>query len=256
MPESGRMQLAVLIDAENLAANHADHLFAEVAKRGKAHIRRIYGDFTLASLKPWTDAIFRHSLVAQQQFSIASGKNSSDIMLVIDAMDLLHGGGLDGFFIASSDSDFSRLAQRIREAGLKVIGFGSSTAQVSLQQSCHEFISIAPRPKVADNPVKPAKGKPARPAVPPKDHKSGEKLLDEARDLICRAIGACCQDGGWMSVAELGKHLHKSHPGFSTKKYGSATLGKLVKRIGELETVEKEPAKICFRIKNTTSKTD
>ena len=117
-------RLAVLIDADNASAKIAGRLFEEIAKIGEASVRRIYGDFSGPRLKPWADILAQHAIIPQQQFAYTAGKNASDIALVIDAMDLLHSGRFDGFCLVSSDSDFTRLASRIREQGLDVYGFG------------------------------------------------------------------------------------------------------------------------------------
>src|SRR3954470_22331450 len=123
-PESRSPRLAVLIDADNASARIAQGLFEEIAKLGEASVRRIYGDFSDAHLKSWTGILSTHAIMPHQNFAYTSGKNASDIALVIDAMDLLHSGRFDGFCLVSSDSDFTRLAARIREQGVDVYGFG------------------------------------------------------------------------------------------------------------------------------------
>ncbi|MFN5453125.1 NYN domain-containing protein, partial [Bradyrhizobium sp.] len=137
-PRSPR--LAVLIDADNASAKIVDGLFEEIAKIGEASVRRIYGDFSSPRSKPWADTLARHAIVPQQQFAYTTGKNASDITLVIDAMDLLHSGRFDGFCLVSSDSDFTRLAARIREQGIDVFGFGEQKTPESFRQACRRFI--------------------------------------------------------------------------------------------------------------------
>jgi len=132
-------KLAVLIDADNASARIADGLFGEIAKIGEASVRRIYGDFSGARLKSWADIISTHAIVPQQNFANTVGKNASDIALVIDAMDLLHSERFDGFCLVSSDSDFTRLAARIREQGTDVFGFGEQKTPESFRQACHRF---------------------------------------------------------------------------------------------------------------------
>src|SRR5436190_22507032 len=124
MAEPRAPRLAVLIDADNTSARIASGLFSEIAKIGEASVRRIYGDFSGTRLKGWADVLSAHAIMAHQNFANTTGKNASDIALVIDAMDLLHSGLFDGFCLVSSDSDFTRLAARIREQGLDVYGFG------------------------------------------------------------------------------------------------------------------------------------
>ena len=141
-PRSSR--LAVLIDADNASARIADGLFSEIAKIGEASVRRIYGDFSGSRLKSWADILSKHAIVPQQNFANTVGKNASDIALVIDAMDLLHSGRFEGFCLVSSDSDFTRLAARIREQGTDVFGFGEQKTRCALDgqrggMELHEF---------------------------------------------------------------------------------------------------------------------
>src|SRR5271156_4315387 len=141
MPSEARSpRLAVLIDADNTSAKIADGLFEEIAKIGEASVRRIYGDFSSARSKGWADVLSKHAIIPQQQFSYTTGKNASDITLVIDAMDLLHSGRFDGFCLVSSDSDFTRLASRIREQGVDVFGFGEQKTPESFRQACRRFV--------------------------------------------------------------------------------------------------------------------
>ena len=133
-------RLAVLIDADNASPRIADGLFEEIAKIGEASVRRIYGDFSGGRLKAWAEILSRHGIIAQQNFAYTSGKNASDIALVIDAMDLLQKDRFDGFCLVSSDSDFTRLASRIREEGVDVYGFGEQKTPESFRQACRRFI--------------------------------------------------------------------------------------------------------------------
>ena len=137
-PRSPR--LAVLIDADNTSPRIAAGLFDEIAKIGEASVRRIYGDFSSTRLKSWADLLNRYAIVPQQNFAYTTGKNASDIALVIDAMDLLYSGRFDGFCLVSSDSDFTRLASRIREQGVDVFGFGAQKTPESFRQACRRFI--------------------------------------------------------------------------------------------------------------------
>src|SRR6188508_2970186 len=133
-------RLAVLIDADNASAKIADGLFEEIAKIGEASVRRIYGDFSNARSRGWADILSKHAIIPQQQFAYTTGKNASDIALVIDAMDLLHSGRFNGFCLVSSDSDFTRLAARIREQGTDVYGFGEQKTPESFRQACRRFV--------------------------------------------------------------------------------------------------------------------
>jgi uncharacterized LabA/DUF88 family protein len=139
-PRPKRLSLAVLVDAENASPKIASQLFEEIAKIGDANVRRIYGDFTKPHLNGWAVVLAKHAVNVRQNFAYTTKKNSSDMELVIDAMDLLHGGRVDGFCLVSSDSDFTGLAKRIREQGLQVYGFGEQKTPESLRQACHRFI--------------------------------------------------------------------------------------------------------------------
>src|SRR4051812_20203422 len=141
MPAEPRLlRLAVLIDADNTSARIAPGLFEEVAKFGEASVRRIYGDFSSPRLRPWIEILQKHAIDPYQQFAYTTGKNASDIALVIDAMDLLHSGRFDGFCLVSSDSDFTRLASRLREEGADVYGFGARKTPESFPPACRRFI--------------------------------------------------------------------------------------------------------------------
>ena len=141
MPEESRpRRLAILIDADNTSPRIAAGLFEEVAKFGEASVRRIYGDFSGQRLKSWADILQKYAIDPYQQFAYTTGKNASDIALVIDAMDLLHSGQFDGFCLVSSDSDFTRLASRLREQGADVFGFGEQKTPESFRQACRKFI--------------------------------------------------------------------------------------------------------------------
>ena len=141
MPEESRpRRLAILIDADNTSPRIAAGLFEEVAKFGEARVRRIYGDFSGQRLKSWAEILQKYAIDPYQQFAYTTGKNASDIALVIDAMDLLHSGRFDGFCLVSSDSDFTRLASRLREQGADVFGFGEQKTPESFRQACRKFI--------------------------------------------------------------------------------------------------------------------
>ena len=133
-------RFAVLIDADNTSSRIVDGLFEEIARFGEPSVRRIYGDFSSSRLKSWTEVLQKHAIDPYQQFAYTSGKNASDIALVIDAMDLLHSGRFDGFCLVSSDSDFTRLASRLREEGADVYGFGAQKTPESFRQACRRFI--------------------------------------------------------------------------------------------------------------------
>lgn len=227
--ESGPPRLAVLIDADNASHKIADGLFAEVAKLGHASVRRIYGDFSGTQAKGWGAARVKHAIVPNQQFANVPGKNATDIALIIDAMDLLHRGGLDGFCIVSSDSDFTRLATRIREHGLAVFGFGRKEAAESFRQACWLFVDTDTLiPKAAPKQVKTAAEKVTKapqavakvtPIIAP---------LAEAERLILRALGETGAGTGWIAIETVHQQILKLDSTFKPKAYGYSKLSALV----------------------------
>jgi hypothetical protein len=217
-------RLAVLIDGENASARIADALFTEIATLGEASARRIYGDAASPALRHWVDVLPRWAIQWQQNFAHTKGKNSGDIALVIDAMDLLHSGRFDGFCLVSSDSDFTRLAARIREQGVPVYGFGEEKTPESFRQACTRFIytenlmaanETAPSDTLADVP----KRKPSA-----------------ASPLIAKAIADMDEDGdGWVLIGGIGTRLRNAYPDFDQRSYGHAKLSDLIRATGRFE---------------------
>ena len=203
--------LAVLVDADNAQASVTSELLAEVARYGTATVKRAYGDWTTPNLAGWKDVLHIHAIQPIQQFSYTSGKNSTDSALIIDAMDLLHGGKLDGFCLVSSDSDFTRLATRIREAGFSVYGFGEQKTPKPFVAACDKFVytEILRRP---------LPGTVAEPQV-----------QTPLKPLLSAAISAAAQDDGWALLAVVGGLVLKSDPSFDPRNFGFKKLGELVK---------------------------
>jgi hypothetical protein len=217
-------KLAVLIDADNTSPKVADGLFDEVAKIGEASLRRIYGDFSKGQQAGWERVLQRHAILAQQQFAYTTGKNSTDIALVIDAMDLMHSGRFDGFCLVSSDSDFTRLAARIREQGLDVYGIGQQKTPEAFRQACTRFIFTENfvRETEAGAPA------PARTALSP---------LSEAVELIGKALEQMEDDAeGWYQLGAVGQRMQNLSPEFDTRTFGHAKLSDLVVATDRFET--------------------
>ena len=232
-PRSPR--LAVLIDADNTSAKIADRLFEEIAQLGEASVRRIYGDFTRAGLRGWTDILAKHAIIAHQQFAYVTGKNASDIALVIDAMDLMHSGRFEGFCLVSSDSDFTRLAARIREQGLDVFGFGERKTPESFRQACRRFIYtenllLGAQAQTGAAPVK---------AQTPSD----------AVPLLKTAIAQMDSEDGWVSLGALGTRLANLAPDFDPRSYGVAKLSDLVRKSGAFEVDQTEGRRLRVKLK-------
>lgn len=213
-------KLAVLIDADNTSPKVADGLFEEVAKIGEASLRRIYGDFSRGQLAGWEKVLARHAILAQQQFAYTTGKNSTDITLVIDAMDLLHSGRFDGFCLVSSDSDFTRLAARIREQGVDVYGIGQAKTPESFRQACTRFV-------FTENFV---------PDERPKTAKTTLRPMGEAVELIGKALEQLEEDAeGWYQLGTVGQRLNNLSSEFDTRTFGQGKLSDLVEATGRFE---------------------
>jgi hypothetical protein len=216
-------RLAVLIDADNTSPKVADGLFDEVAKVGEASLRRIYGDFSKGQQAGWEKVLARHAILPFQQFAYTTGKNSTDITLVIDAMDLLHTGRFDGFCLVSSDSDFTRLAARIREQGVDVYGIGQQKTPEAFRQACTRFIFT--ENFAADEPGQPAatSGRALRP-------------IGEATALIAKALEQMDDDAeGWYRLGAVGQRLQNLSPEFDTRTFGHPKLSDLVVATGTYE---------------------
>ncbi len=238
MPSETRSpRLAVLIDADNASAKIADGLFEEIAKIGEASVRRIYGDFSSARSKGWADTLSRHAIIPQQQFAYTTGKNASDITLVIDAMDLLHSGRFDGFCLVSSDSDFTRLAARIREQGIDVYGFGERKTPESFRQACRRFIyteNLLAPPPAGDGEAKGAKAlQPASSAAP----------------VLRKVIEQMETEDGWVPLGAVGTQLANLASDFDPRTYGFRKLSDLVRETKAFEIDHPEGGHMKIRIK-------
>jgi uncharacterized LabA/DUF88 family protein len=203
-------RLAVLIDSDNTTATLTTELLEEIAKFGTPTVKRAYGDWTTPQLAGWKEELLRHAIQPMQQFAYTRGKNSTDSALIIDAMDLLYAGNVEGFVIVSSDSDFTRLATRLREAGMTVYGLGRRNTPTAFVAACDRFVYLD---LLGDQP-------------------SGEKTAPVAPDLkrlLSTAISSTSKDDGWSNLGEVGSYLVKSHAAFDPRDYGHGKLGELVR---------------------------
>lgn len=244
MARDGTKLLAVLIDADNVLARHAEAILKEISTIGEPALRRVYGDWSSQQLAGWKSAARDLGLVMHQQSANTKGKNASDIGLVIDAMDILHQGKFDGFVLVSSDSDFTRLASRIREEGLDVVGIGEAKTPESLRKVCNRFILIenitgeaTPEPKPATKSEPAAKAEPA-PVKRPET---------EAIPLIRKAMTSIDPDGEWFSLGQIGQYMVRADPDFDPRTYGSARLSDLVKRLTKRFEVRKDGNQLMVR---------
>ena len=217
-------RLAVLIDAENVPAKHVAEIFEEVATLGEAGLRRIYGDFSGGTPQGWSaEKLAEYAIVPHQQFANTTGKNAGDIALVIDAMDILHSGRFGGFVLVSSDSDFTRLASRIREQGLSVFGIGEEKTPNAFKKACNRFILIENIKKEEMNGGEKVK------AVQPK------KELNHAFQLIRNVVHKSEEPDGWAGLGWVGSQLSMNYPDFDTRTYGFKRLSDLVRATGKFE---------------------
>lgn len=226
--EPSDLRLAVLIDAENAQASIVGNLLAEIAKIGSAAVKRIYGDFTSPLLSSWRNCLLEHSIQPIQQFHNTTGKNATDSALIIDAMDLLHSRRFGGYCIVSSDGDFTRLATRIREEGLKVYGFGEQKTPKSFVAACDRFTYtelLRPEGKRSDGGNGDGAGSfPAMEPIQPKDAR-----LDQ---LLRRAVDASADETGWAFLGKVGNYLVNQHSDFDPRNYGHKKLASLFEAVG------------------------
>jgi hypothetical protein len=240
--------LAVLIDADNVLARHAEAILKEIGTIGEPALRRVYGDWSSQQLSGWKTAARDLGLVMHQQSANTKGKNASDIGLVIDAMDILHAGKFDGFVLVSSDSDFTRLASRIREEGLEVIGIGEGKTPESLRKVCNRFILIENITGEADaGPEAKAPAAPSRAAAADPSPAPVKRPETEAIPLVRKAMTAIDPDGEWYSLGQIGQYLVRSDPDFDPRTYGSGRLSDLLKRLSKRFEVRKEGNQMMVR---------
>ena len=217
-------RLAVLIDADNAQPSITEGLLAEVAKYGTAHVKRAYGDWTGTSLRGWKDQLLSQSIQPIQQFAYTSGKNATDAAMVIDAMDLLYSGRFDGFCIVSSDSDFTRLAARLRESGLTVYGFGERKTPKPFVAACDKFIYVENLTYPESPAAAPDAAPRSKPVLTATQLKRDSALVNQLRN----AIEAASDDDGWAALASVGHIITKQQPDFDSRSYGYAKLSDLI----------------------------
>jgi hypothetical protein len=248
--EDGQRRLAVLIDADNAQASIIEGLLAEIARYGVASVKRIYGDWTSSHANSWKNSLLKHSINPVQQFPYTTGKNATDSTMIIDAMDLMYTGRFDGFCIVSSDSDFTRLAQRLREEGLMVFGFGEKKTPESFVAACDKFVyTEVLRPDVT--PSIPALTKPSptsKTTKPVAIKTTAMKVADTVAakpvvavlpiKLIRQAIEEESDENGWAHLSAVGSYLTKIRPDFDPRLYGHAKLSNLFKKNAQYFSVE------------------
>jgi uncharacterized LabA/DUF88 family protein len=236
-PAENAARLAVLIDADNAQPAIVDVLLAEIAKYGTAHVKRAYGDWTTGNLRGWKDQLLAQSIQPIQQFAYTRGKNATDAAMVIDAMDLLYSGRFDGFCIVSSDSDFTRLATRIRESGPIVYGFGERKTPKPFVAACDKFIYIE-NLSYAEGSTEPA-GEPLA-----RTTRASAAQLKADTTLVSRlrnAVEAASDDDGWAPLASVGQIITNQSPDFDSRTYGYAKLSDLMTATTLFEVERRSP---------------
>ncbi|MCW1923777.1 NYN domain-containing protein [Luteolibacter arcticus] len=226
--------LAVLIDADNASAAVIAAVLTEVATYGTASVKRIYGNWTSEQLKSWKAPLLEHSIQPIQQFSYTTGKNSTDSAMIIDAMDLLYTGRFSGFCLVTSDSDFTRLAARIREQGLMVLGFGEKKTPKPFVAACDKFIYTEVIQVASDTAGTGSEGKGKKAGA---DLRKDDKLVKRIRMAIDSATG---EESEWASLGLVGTHLSKLMPDFDSRNYGYGKLSDLLEAIGLFELSRKD----------------
>lgn len=237
-------RLAMLIDGDNAEAKLLDKMLDEASKHGTVTIRRIYGDWTDKSMSRWSEAANKHAFQTPHQLNYTTGKNATDTFMVIDAMDVLHSGHVDGFCIVSSDSDFTGLAKRARESGMFVMGMGRTTTPESFRKACEvftfvEFLSDRPRAVAVKGQRAKRGAQDATDDQQAEPQRGSEPQLPDWKDVVFKAIEMTAQEE-WARLADVGNNIRKADSSFDTRAYGSRTLLSLVRTAPERFEVREE----------------
>lgn len=250
MSKLSDLRLAVLIDADNVPRKGMQSIMAEIAVYGTPTIKRIYGDWTTPNLAGWKNILLENAITPIQQYGYTTGKNSTDSAMIIDAMDILYSGRADGFVLVSSDSDFTRLATRLREAGMKVIGIGEKKTPNPFIVACDKFIYIevinathteeeeVPAAKPNEKAAKPASAGRRRNDEQPAQEETGrgnKKVPEEIVQLIVSSVSDLADDDGYAFLGEIGNLLLKKKPDFDPRNFGFQKLTQLIKSVGRFE---------------------
>ena len=231
------LNIAVLIDGENIPSAHVQEMMEEIAKYGNPTIKRIYGDWTKPRLSKWKNVLLENAITPIQQYSYTSGKNASDSAMIIDAMDLLYSEKVNGFCLVSSDSDFTKLATRLREAGMKVIGIGEKKTPNPFIVACDKFIYI----EIIANKAQKKENKDS-------SKNSVDRITNREIKLIENSISDLSDDDGWAFLGDVGGLIQKKQPNFDSRNYGFEKLTPLIKSIGSFEIEQRESSKSKYKL--------
>jgi len=234
------MNLAVLIDGDNIPSAFVKEMMEEIAKYGNPTIKRIYGDWTKPHLSKWKNVLLENAITPIQQYGYTTGKNATDSAMIIDAMDVLYSGKVNGFCIVSSDSDFTRLATRLREAGMQVIGIGEKKTPNPFIVACDKFIYI----EILKTKQKEKESEDEKDA----DKESYDKITPKEIKLIATTINDLSDDEGWAFLGDVGSLLQKKQPNFDPRNYGFQKLTPLIKATGKFEIEQREGPKSRFKL--------
>jgi len=227
------LNIAVLIDGDNIPSAHVKEMMEEIAKYGNPTIKRIYGDWTRPGLSKWKNLLLENAITPIQQYGYTTGKNATDSAMIIDAMDILYSGKVNGFCLVSSDSDFTRLATRLREAGMQVIGIGEKKTPNPFIVACDKFIYIEILKKQTEEKVE--------------NKETPELLVDNITKkeikLISATINDLSDEDGWAFLGDVGSLLLKKQPNFDSRNYGFQKLTPLIKSTGNFEIEQRENPK-------------
>jgi uncharacterized LabA/DUF88 family protein len=241
--DPNKSKIAILIDGDNAQPSLINKMLSEVAKYGLVTIRRIYGDWTKPQLSGWKDTLNHNAIQPIQQFRYTTGKNATDSAMIIDAMDILHEKSVDGFCLVSSDSDYTRLATRIRESGIFVMGIGEKKTPKPFVNACNVFVYteiLIPEPKDK---------KPKLKEVKPIKKQEIKKKEPESIKILKKAFEMAVKENGLANLAEMGIHLHKLDPGFDPRSFGYKQLSQLIKsfpKIFEIKSQQKAGLTVMY----------
>ena len=257
MPESEKdLRLAVLIDADNASRTAMKDVMAEVAVYGTPTIKRIYGDWTSPNMNSWKSILLETAITPIQQYSYTTGKNSTDSAMIIDAMDILYSGTCDGFVLVSSDSDFTRLATRLREAGMKVYGMGEKKTPKPFIVACDKFVYIEVIRAAAKQAAEAAKKKEEAQAkkTAKKENKkcqtSSSPAPEEIVELIAESVEDLCEEDGLAHMGKLGHLLRKKQPDFDPRNYGFSKLSKLIRALDRFQIVPQGEENVEYYVRD------
>jgi uncharacterized LabA/DUF88 family protein len=231
------LNLAVLIDGDNIPSAHVKEMMEEIAKYGNPTIKRIYGDWTSPHLSKWKNLLLQNAITPIQQYAYTTGKNATDSAMIIDAMDILYSEKVNGFCLVSSDSDFTKLPTRLREAGMQVIGIGEKKTPNPFIVACDKFIYIEIIRKQTQ------KKEDINPKDKDEEKESLVKVTSNVVNLISATISDLSDDDGWAFLGDVGSLLQKKQPNFDSRNYGFEKLTPLIKSIGKFELEQRENAK-------------